>query len=155
MIYITFLSPFSLEVLFETLCTQRQQLLTHNTKITDLEYTSLTLFAHILQSYQLLFYSVRGTEKVEVKHTEKAALLVLIMLMLLDLYTIVVVLSFKACMQHRLGRANTYLALFYDPLDSIWHHLRMVFQTATQYNHNEQVTRHMPAFRQTELPEVV
>lgn len=43
----------------------------------------------------------------------------LIMLMLLDLYTIVVVLSFKACMQHRLGRANTYLALFYDPLDSI------------------------------------
>lgn len=44
MIYIKFLSPFSLEVLFETLCTQIQQLLTHNTKITDLEYTSLTDF---------------------------------------------------------------------------------------------------------------
>lgn len=35
--------------------------------------------------------------------------------------------------------SHTYLALFDDPLDSIWHHMRVEFQAATQYSETWEV----------------
>ncbi len=107
-------------------------------KLTWVGYTSLVGFTFLKQNH--LFYFAL------LVFTKKHSLLVLILLVLSDMFMPRQLFphSQPECTSgHAAGRNNkshththTYLALFDDPLDSIWHHVGVIFQAATQYSDN-------------------